>query len=382
MTLKNLLGPGKVSEEYADMVAYSSDASQIRGKADAVVWPETETDIIRIVKYCLEKNMNIVTRGGGTSLVGGTVPDNSVVIDLSRMNKIEIEGSYATVEPGAILEDLNEKTGRLAFPVIIGSRKACTIGGMIATNAAGMRSLKYGKMENWVEELEVIDGSGKKLKIGKEKVKDFCGKEGTTGIITKAKLKLIDKPKEVSLSLLGFDNITNLVEKVKELRKNKNVSIIEYIDKTTSKLADLEHKYHLMVEYESSEGNIKGQDMGEVWHMRESLYPLVAEDGHIIIEDPEIDIEKIDKFLYWMQKNDVPAFGHISIGVVHAHFKKDSPLIKEMFEVVESLGGSATGEHGIGILKKEFLEKEKKEEIKKLKQVYDEKNILNKGKVI
>lgn len=381
MTLKNLLGVGKVSEEEIDRIAYSSDASQIRGKTDTVVWPETENDVIRTVKYCLEKNMNIVTRGGGTGLVGGAVPDNSIIIDLSKMNKIDIQRNHAIVEPGVILEDLNQKIDQF-FPVITGSRKACTIGGMIATNAAGMRSLKYGKMENWVEELEVIDGNGNKLKIGKEKIKDFCGKEGATGIIVKAKIKLIEKPKELSLSILNFDNITNLMEKVKELRKNKSVSAIEYIDKKTSNLAEIGDDYHLIVEYESNEGNIKGQEMDEVWEMRYGLYPLIAQEGYTTIEDPEISIEKIDKFLYWLQKNDIPTFGHISIGVVHPHFKKDSPKIKEMFEVVKSLQGNVSGEHGIGILKKEFLEKEKKEEIKKLKKIYDEKNILNKGKII
>jgi FAD/FMN-containing dehydrogenase len=384
VTLKNLLGAGNTSEEKIDRIAYSSDASQTRGKTKEIVWPKTAEEVRRTVKYCIENGMNIVTRGGGTGLAGGAVPDDSVVIDLSRMNKLEIHDDYAIAEPGVILDDLHDTLHHTQkfFPVMTGSRKACTIGGMIATNAAGMRSLKYGKMENWVEEIEVIDGNGNKMKIGKEKIKDFCGKEGTTGIIVKAKLKLIDQQKEISLAILGFDNLTNLVEKVSELRKNKNVSIIEYIDKHTSGLAGLGEKYHLMIEYESGEGNIKGHEMGEVWRMRESLYPLVAESGYIVIEDPEIDLENIDKFLYWLQKNEIPTFGHISIGVVHPHFKKDSPQIKEMFEIVKSLKGNVTGEHGIGILKKEYIEKGKIDEIKKLKKTYDEKNTLNKGKII
>jgi FAD/FMN-containing dehydrogenase len=381
MTLSNLLGPGKTSEEQIDKIAYSSDASQIRGITDEVVWPETAEEVRRTVKYCLEQGMNIVPRGGGTGLAGGAVPDNSVVIDLSKMNKIEIKGDYATVEPGVVLEDLNTKTEKF-LPVVPGSRKSATIGGMIATNAAGMRSIKYGKMMEWVEELEVIDGNGNKTTIGKDKIKDFCGREGTTGIITKAKIRLAEKPKELSLSILTFDNITNLAEKLKELVKNKNVSAVEYLDKITSALAGLEDRPHLIVEYESHEGNIKGQDMEEVWEMRDGIYALVVNEGYTVIEDPEIKIENINKFLYWLQKNDIPTYGHIGIGVLHPHFRKDSPLIPEMFETTKALDGKVSGEHGIGILKKEYAEKEILDEVKKLKKTYDEKNIMNKGKII
>jgi glycolate oxidase len=381
MTLKNLLGPGKTSEDQIDKIAYSSDASQIRGQTQTVVWPETAEEVRRVVKYCLENNMNIVPRGAGTDLAGAAVPDNSVVIDLSNMDNIEIKGDYAVVEPGVVLWDLNMKTD-MFLPVIPGSMRVCTIGGMIATNAAGMRSLKYGKMDRWVEELEVIDGNGNKITIGKDKVRDFCGREGTTGIITKAKIRLVEKPKEVSLSILTFENITNLVEKLKELIKNKNVTAVEYIDKITSALAGLEDRPHLIVEYESYEGNIKGQDMIEVWEMRASLYPLVVHEGYTVIEDPEISIENIGQFLHWLQKNDIPTYGHISIGVLHPHFKKNSILIKEMFDIVKTLDGNVSGEHGIGILKKEYAEKEILDGVKKLKKIYDEKNIMNRGKII
>ncbi len=381
MTLKNILGEGKISEEEIDRIAYSSDASQIRGRARSIIWPETTEDAMNAVKYCLENNIIIVARGGGTGLVGGVMPEDSVVMDLSRMNKIEIYEDYIVAEPGVILENLNAKTEKF-FPVTPGSKKACTIGGMIATNAAGMRSIKYGKMESWVEELEIVDGNGDYMKIGEEKIKDFCGKEGTTGIILKAKLRIIDKPKEVSLSILKFDEISKLIEKVKELKNNKVVSAIEYIDRTTSESAGLGNRYNLIVEYESKEGEIQGEDMESIWNMRDGLYPLVAGKGYTVIEDPEISIEEMDKFLTWLENNEIPTFGHISIGVVHPHFKKGSTKIGEMFGLVKSLNGGITGEHGIGILKKQFLEEEKKEEINKLKQIYDKSNILNRGKVI
>lgn len=382
MKLEKEIGKEKISEEEIDLKAYASDATQIRGKAKFITWPENEEDVKVIVKYCIENSLNITPRGGGTGLAGGAAPENSVVIDMSRMNKIETKGDEIIAEAGVVLEDLNYTTEKF-FPVTPGSKKSCTIGGMIATNAAGMRSIKYGKMENWVEELEIIDGNGDKLKIGKEKIKDFCGKEGTTGIIIKAKLRTIEKPKKRSMSILEFQDITKTLEKVRELKKDKEISAIEYIDKITSKLAKLEEKHHLIVEYENEEGEIKEEKkMQEIWNMRDGLYPIVAKEGHIVIEDPKLELENIKEMLEWLEINGIPTFGHIGMGIIHPHFKKNSEKIEEMFKIVKKLKGETTGEHGIGIVKKEYLEKEKKEEIKKIKEIYDKKNIMNLGKVI
>lgn len=381
MNLQEELGKEKISEEEIDLKTYASDATQIRGKTKLIAWPENEEDVKIIVKYCLENGLNIVPRGGGTGLAGGAVPENSVVVDLSRMNKIEINGDTVTAEAGVVLENLNSAINEF-FPVTPGSKKSCTIGGMIATNAAGMRSIKYGKMENWVEELEAIDGSGNKIKIEKEKIKDFCGKEGTSGIITKAKLRLIEKPRKRSISLLEFQDLKEILDKVKELKKDKEISALEYIDKTTSKLAKLGEKHHLIIEYENDKGEIKESKMQEIWNMRDGLYPLVAKEGYVVIEDPKIELERINELLDWLEMNEIPTFGHIGMGIIHPHFKKNSEKIKEMFKIVKKLKGETSGEHGIGIVKKEYLEEEIKEEVARAKKIYDQENIMNKGKVI
>lgn len=379
-TLRDNVGSENVSQKEVDRIAYSSDASRIRGKADTIVWPKTLEDIRHIIAYAKRHKLNIVPRGAGTGLVGGAVPQNSVVVDLCKMNKFVIQGETAIVEPGVVLDDLNSASS-LVLPVEPGSHAVCTIGGMIATNAAGMRAFKYGKMLDWVEELQVIDGTGKLLKIKGDKIKNFCGLEGITGIIVRAKIKLTKLPRQRSISVLNFETITPLVERFNELKKD-NVLALEYVDKFCSNLIGLGDANHLIVEYEGDEGSIKGEEAKEIWKMRSNLYPAVASKGYDIVEDPQVPLESIDKFLYWLQKNDIPTYGHIGIGIMHPHFKKGSQLVEEMFMVVEKLKGGVSGEHGIGLLKKPYLKGEEVENIKKIKEVYDPNNILNGGKVI
>lgn len=379
-TLRNNVGDENVSQKDVDRVAYSSDASRIRGKADTIVWPKTLEDVRHTIHYAKRHKLNIVPRGAGTGLAGGAVPQNSVVMDLCKMDKFQIKEDKAVVQPGVVLDDLNSASEYI-LPVIPGSHVVCTIGGMIATNAAGMRAFRYGKMIDWIEEMQVIDGSGKLLKIKGDKLKNFCGLEGTTGVVVEARLKLAKLSEQRSIYLFKFDTITNLTERFNELKK-ENVLALEYIDKFSSNLVGLGDFNHLIVEYEGDKGNIKDEEMQEVWKMREKLNPAVAAKGYVVAEDPWIPLKSIDKFLYWLQKNDIPTFGHIGVGVVHPHFKKDSKLVEEMFAVVKKLKGKVSGEHGIGLLKKDYLDEETAENIRKLKEVYDPNNILNGGKLI
>lgn len=379
-TLRDSVGSENVSQKDADRVAYSSDASRIRGKADTIVWPKTLEDIRHTIAYAKRHKLNLVPRGAGTGLAGGAVPQDSVVMDLCKMNRCTVQGDKAVVEPGVVLDDLNSAS-EFVLPVEPGSHAVCTIGGMIAANAAGMRAFRYGKMIDWIEELLVIDGTGKMLKIKGDKIKNFCGLEGITGIIARAKLKLTKLPKQRSISIFSFETITPLVERFNELRK-ENVLALEYVDEFCSELIGLGDANHLIVEYEGDEGNVKGEEMQDVWKMREGLYPAVASKGYSVVEDPQVPLKSIANLLYWLQKNNIPTFGHIGIGVIHPHFKKESRLVEEMFVVVKKLKGRVSGEHGIGLLKKDYLDEEEVENIRKIKEVYDPNNILNGGKII
>lgn len=368
-----------------DKIAYSSDASALEGKTNTVVWPKNTTGVKRIVEFAVKQKIDLIPRGGGTGLAGAVIPQNSIVLDFSRMNKIlEIGKDYAVVEPGIILDNLNRelKKHNLFFPVIPSSHAVCTIGGMIACNAAGVRAIKYGKMMDWIQELEVVTGNGEIINVNGEQIDDFCGTEGVAGIITNARLRVTKPLNEFSASIFGFDNSGKLVEKVKDIIKNKNVIAVEYMDKLTARLSNDEDKFFLFVEYENDEGDIKdGKEIEKRMKSRTVLGQTLASKGYIVVEDPKIPMDRIPEFLDWLNAKEIPNYGHIGVGIIHARVKRNYDL-KEFYEKVQELGGDVSGEHGVGIMKRQYATYELRNRIIRLKDRYDPRGILNRGKVI
>ena len=384
--LQRTLGEENVSEAEIDRLTYSTDASQIKGSAAIVAWPQDFEDIRNVILYASRRNLNIVPRGAGTGLAGAAVPKNSIVIDMSRMNRVmEInkKEKYCTVESGIVLDDLNNRLcPDLFFPVIPSSHAVCTIGGMLSTNAAGTRAVKYGKTEDWILELEVFDGTGKLFKT--KNIMDFVGKEGTTGIITKAKLRLTEPLKKTSLSYYKFINLSDLMEKLDNLKNDKGVIGVEIIDRTASEIMEQGNNDLLFVEFENDSGDINdSKQIAEIWKLRDGVYTILASKGYMFIEDPKLELGAMFNFLQWCKKNSIPVFGHIGVGIVHPMFKKGQErLIREMYKKIVELKGEITGEHGYGIVKREFVDEGIRDKIKELKKKYDPTNILNKGKVI
>src|SRR3989344_6184618 len=155
-----------VSDDYR--AAYSTDASNIYGQAKLIVFPRSINDVHAIIMFAKRTKIALTVRGGGTSLVGGVVPNDSVILDMSRMNKIikinEEEG-YAIVEPGVVVNRLNSRLNDTFFPIALASGDAATIGGVIATNAYSLIAHKFGAVRENIIALEVIDGTGKLYKI-------------------------------------------------------------------------------------------------------------------------------------------------------------------------------------------------------------------------
>ncbi|MFH1307600.1 MAG: FAD-binding oxidoreductase [archaeon] len=364
-------------------LAYESDASGLKGAVREVLFPMN----IEQVRDFVKKADNIVVRGGGTGLAGGAVPHDSIVMDLSKMNKIldlDLDKGEVYVESGIILNELNEylKDYGLEFPVQPGSFWICTIGGMIATNAEGSRAVKYGKTSNWVKEIEVVDGRGEILKIGKSDLHDIAGMEGITGVIVKARLKL-ESLKERTASLFKFSSKENVVDAVRKFKLMSDVSMIEFYDKTISSLLDLDEAYHLLVEFESDRGNMKGKDYFKIIKIRAMVYPSLATLGYVRIEDPKIFIGKFPEFAEWLEQEKIPFYGHLGDGLIHPVFHSDEDhKIKEMMYRVRKLHGKVSGEHGIGITKKEFLDPNEIKLIKRLKNRYDPVCKINCGKVV
>ncbi|MEA3431026.1 MAG: FAD-binding oxidoreductase [Nanoarchaeota archaeon] len=377
-----------VSDSEEDKLVYSYDASNIhQGEADLIVWPKSVLQIRKLISLANRSHFDIVLRGAGTGLVGGTIPQKSVVVDLSKMNKIlkfDPERKIIIVEPGVILNDLNNaiKKFNLFFPVIPSSHKVCTIGGMIATNAAGNRALKFGRCANWIKSIIIVDGTGKHIPV--KDVVRFAGTEGTVAVIVQAELKLIPIIEKTTMDVFKFKDISDLMAKIKELKSNPSLLSLEFIDKTASRLSDVEEFYRLFAEYSDFSGSIEEkEEIEKIWNYRESFGQILASKGYVLTEDPQIPEDKLPIFIDWLRKNNIPSFGHIGIGIIHPRFKHHSEkLIKEMFNLVLKLGGNISGEHGIGLAKKVFVSKEFKQRIIELKRKYDPKDILNRGKII
>lgn len=366
-----------------DLIAYSTDASMIPGNATGVLFPKSAEEISRIIK----SGNNFVVRGGGTGLVGGAVPLNSVVVDISKMNKIlnlDRGKRIVEVEAGIILDELNNYLDHngLEFPVKPSSHEVCTIGGMIATNAVGNRAMKYGRTNEWVEEIEVVTGKGEIMSIKKTNLQDFAGMEGITGAIVKAKLKLIEK-KQRTASLFSIDSIEEIIKSVMKLKMMNDVCSIELLDKMVSSFLGMQNKYHLIVEFESEQGKLKGQDYLSIMELRDRVYPSLARLGYTRIEDPKILIHKFQELAEFLESGKVPFFGHIGSGIIHPVFMAgEDDRVKVMLKYVKSIHGNITGEHGIGIRKKEFLEPMERKLIERVKRRYDPLCKINCGKVI
>jgi glycolate oxidase len=386
--LKEIVGEGNVLESKIDLVVYGSDASLAEGKARAIVFPTDAEQVQKLVRYAKRTDANIVVRGGGSGLSGGAVPQDSIVLDLSKMNKVVEIGQkekYAIVQPGVVLDELNGRLApELCFPVRPSSHSVATIGGMIATNAAGNNAIKYGWTIDWVSQLLVVDGTGKMFDVKGDDIKMFCGREGTTGIIVEARLRLSERLETKSMEHLKFNDIDEMIKAVKIYKDKKSVSTIEFFNRFCAEFAGVDKLNHLMVGFESEEGSIKGkEEIERLWKMREGIGPVCSGMGFSVMEDPRVNEDSLGEFLKWFEKKELPCFGHIGVGIFHPRFKKGSEtMIKEMFELVRKLGGKVSGEHGIGLTKRGYAEKEQTDEVRKLKHEFDPDNILNKGKVI
>lgn len=371
----------KSSEE---KIVYEIDASRVKGHASNVIQPKS----LQELKLAVRTNPKICIRGGGSGLAGGAVPQNEVVIDLSLMDKIDnLDTSRKTieVEAGVILDDLNDYLAKfgLEFPVNPSSHAICTIGGMIATNAVGSRAIKYGRTSEWVNWLEVVNSQGEVEKKAQTELSDYTGMEGITGVISRASLRLANKRTASSGEIISGDYIDKIVDVVRDLKRNPNVSMVEFLDKRVSEMVGLPFKYHLIVEFESNEGRLKGEEFARLLDTRDQVYPMLSEKGYLRIEDPKILLDRFVKLFNYLESYDVPVFGHLSVGIIHPCFSKEQEkLIPEIMQLTKRLSGQISGEHGIGLLKKEFVEVNDKKLLEIIKKRIDPTNKFNSGKVI
>jgi len=415
----------------------------------AVVFAKTVEEVSRLLEAANRDSLIIVPRGSGTGLSGGSIPlEESVVLCLSRMNNIlEVDARNLTLlaEAGATTLDVAlaaEKAG-LFYPPDPGSMKISTIGGNVAENSGGLRGLKYGVTRDYVMGLEVVLPSGEVIFTGNKCVKDvagyslrdlFIGSEGTLGVVTKVLLSLIPKPAAGKTLLAIFDRMEDAANTVSAIIAAKIIPCtLEFLDRVTINCVEdyaaiglpREAAAILLMETDGHPAAVgeEANRMAEIarsLHAREVRVAQTAEEGArlatarraafsslariaptTILEDATVPRSELAQMVEHIQlvaaKYDlkVGTFGHMGDGNLHPTFltnEKDAEemhrvelAMKEIFDRALALGGTITGEHGVGLAKKPFLQGAVGElnlgVMKQIKRAFDPKGVLNPGKI-
>lgn len=416
----------------------------------AVVFPQTTEQVIEIVKLCREYKVPIYPRGAGTSLSGGPVPlDKGIVMSFQRMNKIleiDPENLTATVQPGVVVATLNAEVAKygLLFPPDPGSMAVATIGGIVAENAGGLRGLKYGVTKHYVMGMEVVLPTGDVIRFGGKTVKNvtaydftglFVGSEGTLGIVTEVILKLIPAPKYRKTMIAFFERLEDAGQTVVDIVSSHVIpATLEIMDNITIRTVENFAKVGLPVEVaavllievdgnskelveeeakkvtriiEKNKGQYKlaqtEEERDKLWAARRAALPALAQvKPATVLEDATVPRTKIVDMLIAIQKIAekynlmIGTFGHAGDGNLHPTILIDptnkeelerlEKAVEEIFDEALKLGGTLSGEHGIGIAKKKFLKKEIGtsgiEVMRRLKKALDPDNLLNPGKLV
>ncbi len=447
--LAEIVGGENVVVDPERVEPYGADAVKEKFPPEAVVFPESTAQMVDILKLANEHLFPVTARGGGVGYTGGAVPvDGGIVIGTDRMNKIieiNVDDLYAICQPGITtyaLQQAVEKHG-LMFAPDPASYKDSFIGGNIAENAGGMRTPKYGVTKHHVLGLEVVTATGEVIRTGGKTVKNvvgfdltglMCGSEGMLGIITEATLKLLPMPEVTSTVRANFYSMEAACKVLTKFTPHGLLPMaMEVIDKFC--VAAVEENFAfglskdaeaiLLVAVDGSKEEVaknarlieriigenggfdilrakSREDEDKLWDVRRAISPSLMKYGTLKINEdvvvprskvPELvaEIEQIGK----RHNTFVANFGHAGDGNIHVNFviDREDPAaisrarecVSETFQLSVALGGTISGEHGIGYVKSQYLsyalDKPTLEIMKAIKKVFDPNGILNPGKM-
>jgi glycolate oxidase len=432
-----------------DRICYSYDATGKEFLPDAVAYPLNADEIRRTVLLANEFLFPVIPRGAGSGFSGGSLPvRGGLVLSTEKMDRIlsiDADNLIAVVEPGVVTETLKTEAKKrgLFYPPDPASFKFCTIGGNLAECAGGMCAVKYGVTRDYVLGLEAVLGSGELVRTGVSTVKGvvgydltrmLVGSEGTLGIITKATLKLIPLP-ESAATLLAFFTSSEMGAKAVAgiVQERITPCAMELMDRTAvdcvREMADLSIPdgtgCALLIEVDGPEDSVAKQasrvdeacrrfgalevrraaDAGgreKLWELRRSISPAIRRVNPVKINEdivvPRSRLADMFAFLSDLaaRKNlKIVNFGHAGDGNIHVNImisgkdederRRAGEAVEEVFRKTVELGGTISGEHGIGIAKAPYMEIEVGplgvEVMKRLKKCFDPNGILNPGKI-
>ncbi len=447
----SIVGEKNCSTRIADLYTYGFDSSIHHVTPDIVVQPRSTEQVAKLIKLANSLRIPVVPRGAGTGLCGGAVPlKGGMVIDLTRMNKIKevrVEDLFCVCEAGVVYDSLQKALGpfKFTFPPTPGSAEACTIGGMVATNASGMRAVKYGGTRDYVLGLEVVLPTGEIIRVGTRTLKNasgyqlerlFVGSEGTLGIITEVTLRIVPKPKKMAMILAGFDTLEKAGKCVSALiAKPLLPSAVELMDSTCIRAVNKAINAGLpdvaalcMIEVDG-DPKVVAEELIEVVKVAESIGAIGLQrsddaaqmakwtnarksvmsalsrygEGSVSVslaDDMAVPISQIPEavveFGKIAQKYGViiGTYGHAADGNLHTKMllNPESPeswrngekAVREIFDTCIRLGGTVTGEHGVGISKAPYFQKERATALgamRAVKNALDPNGIMNPGKM-
>lgn len=446
--LKAIVGEDNLSTTREDRICYSYDATGKTFLPDGVVFPGSVEEVSSILGLAARHSIPIVPRGAGSGFSGGSLPvKGGLVLSTERMNRIlemDRENLICVVEPGVVTGDLQEgvEAMGLFYPPDPSSLKFSTIGGNIAECAGGPRGLKYGVTRDYVLGLEVVlpDGEvirtgGRTLKgvVGYDLTRLFVGSEGTLGVVTKAVLRLLPLPQAARTILALFSDMAEAARTVSAIIASGILpSALEFIDRDCIRCVDdysemgiSEADAILLIEVDGMDevvekealriekickdhgsydvrmaGDRKGRK--RLWKARRAISPSLRRlNPHKINEDVVVPRTRVPDLIIGVREIGkrygikTACFGHGGDGNIHVNLMIDRTIpgeveraekaVREVFDLTLRLGGTISGEHGIGTTKAPYLRMELGERemalMRSIKKVFDPKGIMNPGKI-
>lgn len=442
--LEQIVGKENIYSDKAHLIAYSYDATRERFEPDCVIFPRGEEDISQILKYCNTHKINVIPRGAGSGFTGGALPARGGVIlaferHMNKILEIDEQNLVAVVQPAVVNMDLQKavEAKGLFYPPDPASQDYSTIGGNVNENAGGMRASKYGITKDYVLALRAVLPSGEIIRAGKRTIKDVAGynlvgiltaSEGTLAVITEITLKLIAKPKLKKTAMGIFPSVEKAMNAVyKTFASGVTPVAMEFLDNLTIKAVEMKFSKGLprdagailisdidgdleiqidenltklkeiFIENGASEFKIAKdeKESNAIWFARRNASQALSIYGNKKLNEditvprsalPKL-LEEIDKV---SKKYDViiPCFGHTGDGNVHTNvmidkseIEKGHKAIEEIFKITVELGGTLSGEHGIGLAKAPYMTLAFSESemnlFRSIKQAFDPNNILN-----
>ncbi|KYK29311.1 2-hydroxy-acid oxidase [Thermoplasmatales archaeon SG8-52-1] len=417
--LKKIVGKDNVSDNIADLYVYGADASVHQAMPSAIVRPKTINEVQKIMRYANKNKIPVVPRGAGSGTSGHTVPiDGGIILDMKRMNHIidiSPQDMLVRVEPGVVDDDLNRALKPLGFfyPPAPASSRIATIGGEIAANASGVRSVKYGATRDYVYGMKVVMANGDLVNLGSntrvhssgyQLERLIVGSEGTLGVVVEATMGIRPLPKFRCLAVANFDKLEDAGNAISEIISSGcEPSMLELMDNigivAVNKAMDLGLPDVAAIIMFESDGNVKeavdfeiermkkicqkhngtgikmSYDLAErtkLFSGRKKLFASLSryKEGIIctdLADDMGVPNSKIAdtaaKIHEIAKRNNVimAVYGHCGSGVIHtkimldpkkkSQWKDAERVIEELYDYIHSVGGVTSAEHGIGLSK-------------------------------